>query len=250
MTRLLPAEILKLRTTRTFWVISLGALFVVAGTIVPTAAGTTFGPSDRPAQEVLAIAGMAQTLTLLLGVLAVTGEYRHGTITPALLVTPRRTPVLLAKLVVLGAVGIVIGLLAFGEAAAIALPVLASRHIAAHLSTAGLVEMVAGGALATALFAGVGVGLGAIVRNQVGAVVTALGLLYVAGPLLGLVPVIGTAVQRFGFAGVSSGASDTASYPYSTHLLGQPAAIAVLAGYTVVVVLAGALLLRNRDLPA
>ena len=250
MTRLLRAEILKLRTTRTFWVISLGALVVVGGAIVPIAAGTTFGPSDRPAQEVLAIAGMAQTLTLLLGALAVTGEYRHGTITPTLLVTPRRTPVLFAKLVVLGAVGLVIGLLAFGEAAGIALPVLASRHIAVHLSTGGLVEIVAGGALATALFALVGVGLGAIVRNQVGAVVTALGLLYVAGPLLGLIPVIGPAVRRFGFAGLSSGASGTTSYPSIPHLLGQPAALAVLAGYAVVVVFAGALLLRNRDLPA
>ena len=40
-----------------------------------------------------------QAFTLLLGILAVTSEFRHGTITPSLLVVPNRTTLMLAKLV-------------------------------------------------------------------------------------------------------------------------------------------------------
>jgi ABC-2 type transport system permease protein len=250
MTDLLRAEVLKLRTIRTPPLLALAVLVVVVGAAAATAATSTFSPSDHPARQVLAVAGPTQTIALLLAVLAITTEYRHGTITPVLLITPRRTRLLIAKLVVLAAVGAFLGLIVFGAASAVTLPVLAARNLPSRLDAGAVASLIAGGAAATALFAILGVGFGALVRNQVGGVVTALGLLYVAEPLLSAIPGLGDAVQRFGLAGLASAASSTTSFLGNAHLLTQPAAIGLLATYAAVVVAAGTVLFRQRDLPA
>ncbi len=250
MTGLLGAELLKLRTVRTPRILGLAVLAVVAATVTVTGLTSTFSPGDHPVRQVLALCGPAETVALLLGVLAVTTEYRHGTIVPALLITPGRIRLLTAKLVVLTVTGAVLGLLVFGTGAAITLPVLGARHIPSGLGTAGLAGLIAGGAAATALFAALGVGFGALVRNQVGAVVAALGLLYVAEPLLGAIPGAGQEVQRFGLAGLASSASATTAFLGDAHLLSAPAGAGLLTVYAALVVAAGATLFRRCDLAA
>jgi ABC-2 type transport system permease protein len=248
MADLLRAETLKLRTIRTPGILAFAVLVVVVGAVTSTAATSTFSPLGQPARHVLAVAGPVQTVALLLGVLAVTTEYRHATITPALLITPRRTRLLMAKLVVLAVAGGVLGLAVFGAAAATGLPVLAARHIPSGLGAAGLAGIVAGGAVSTALFATLGVGFGAVVRSQVGAVVTALGLLYAVEPLLGTIPGAGDAVQRFGLAGLASAATATTAFLGNARLLSEPAAIGLLAAYAGVLMAGGLMLFAHRDL--
>ena len=104
--------------------------------------------------------------------------------------------------------------------------------------------------VATALAAARGVGVGAIIRNQVGAIVTVLALLYVAEPLLGFIPHAGTAVQKYGLGGLAAAATRTTGFPATAQLLGQGAAVLVLAAYAAAVLLAGAALLRHRDITA
>ena len=248
MTRLLRAEALRLRTARSYWLLAAGAFALIAGWVAPTAAATSFTSGDSPARATLAIAGLAQTVALLAGVLAVTGEFRHKTITPAVLITPGRTPLLAAKLITLTAAGLVFGLATTGTAAAIALPVLAARHIPASISGTQAAAIIAGGGIATALFAAIGVGVGAIIRNQTGAIIAALALLYVAEPLLGFIPHLGTAIQQYGLGGLAAATTHTTGFPASAHLLAQPAAALVLAGYATLALLAGAALLKTRDI--
>jgi ABC-2 type transport system permease protein len=260
MTNLIRAEALRLATTRTYWLLAAGATVVIAGGIAATAAATSFTPGTSPAASTLAIAGLAQTVALIAGALSVTGEFRHKTITLAVLITPRRTPLLAAKLIILAAAGMAFGLLVTGMAAVITLPLLAARHIPADLSPAGptpaspspasIAAVVIGGGIATALAAALGVGIGAIIRNQVGAIVTVLALLYVAEPLLGFIPHVSTAIQRYGLDGLASATTRTASFPSGVHLLGQAPAALVLAGYAAAALLAGAALLRGRDITA
>jgi ABC-2 type transport system permease protein len=245
---LIRAETLKLRSTRTFWILTLGALTLIAVAVTIMSAASHFTPGDAPARQALALAGPAQTLALLLGVLAVTTEFRHGTITPALLITPTRTPLLGAKLITLIASGLVLGLLTFGAAAAIALPILSARHIASQVDSGSVAAVITGGAITTALSAAVGVGIGAAVRNQVGAIVAALGVLYVLEPLLSVMPGAASTVQRFGFGGLASGASGTTGFPSSAHLLGQTQATLVLGSYALIVAIAGSILFARRDL--
>src|SRR5215471_12663705 len=248
MTRLLRADALRLATTRAYWLLAAGATALIAGWITATAAATSFTPGTSPARTVLAIAGLAQTVALLTGVLAVTSEFRHKTITPAVLITPRRAPLLAAKLITLAAAGLIFGLAAAGIATAITLPLLAARHIPAGLTGSGAAAMIVGGGIATALAAAIGVGVGAIIRNQAGAIVAVLALLYVAEPLLGFIPHLGTAIQQYGLGGLAAATTRTAGYPDSAHLLSQPAAAIVLAGYAAVALLAGAALLSRRDI--
>jgi ABC-2 type transport system permease protein len=248
MTRLIRAEALRLRTIRSYWLLATGAIALIACGVAATAAATSFTHGTSPARSTLAIAGLAQTVALIAGALSVTTEYRHKTITPAVLITPRRTQLLAAKLITLAAAGLVFGLAATGVATAITLPLLAGRHIPAAVSGTGTAGIIAGGAIATALFAALGVGVGAIIRNQVGAIVAVLALLYLAEPLLGFIPHIGTAVQQYGLGGLAAATTHTAGLPGSAHLLRPSSAALVLAGYAAVAGLAGSALLRRRDI--
>lgn len=250
MTRLIRAEALRLASTRTYWLLATGALALIAGGVAPTAAATSFAPSTSPARSVLAIAGLAQTVALIAGALSVTGEFRHRTITPAVLITPRRSPVLAAKVITLAGAGLAFGLAATGMATAITLPLLAARHLPAEVSAVGAAAIIAGGAIATALCAALGVGVGAIIRNQAGAVTAVLALVYVADPLLGFIPRLGPAVRQYGLDGLATAATHTTGFPASAQLLGQPAAALILAGYATAAALAGAALLRRRDITA
>jgi ABC-2 type transport system permease protein len=107
----------------------------------------------------------------LAGAIAMTAEIRYGTIRPTLLVTPRRGPVIASKVAVSGLVGIVFGLLAELVMAASATVAYAARGIDNQLTGGDYLQLLGGGAAAAALWAAAGVGIGAIVRNQVGAVV-------------------------------------------------------------------------------
>lgn len=250
MTRLLRAEIVKLTTVRSYWLLAIGTLVVINGGIALIAAGTSFSPGSSPARATLALAGLAQTVALIAGALAVTGEFRHKTITPAVLITPGRVRILAAKLTTMTLAGLVFGLMATGLAAAIALPVLAGRHIGSGIDGAQLASIIAGGGVATAICAALGVGAGTMIRNQVGAIIALLGLLYVAEPLLGLLPGAGTTVQEYGIGGLVTAATATTGFPASSHLLGQASSTIVLAGYALAALAAGTLLLRQRDISA
>ena len=106
---------------------------------------------------------------LVIGILAVTNEFRHGTITPTLLVMPDRTQLMLAKLVAV--------LAAWRSARLRRRP---DHRRLSRRSSAPLRDFETGGTVlgwssagrvATALYAALGLGLGALVRNQVGAIV-------------------------------------------------------------------------------
>jgi ABC-2 type transport system permease protein len=89
-----------------------------------------------------------------------------------------------------------------------------------------------------------------VIRNQVGAVIAVLSLLYVAEPLLGFIPGAGRAVQTYGLGGLAAGATGTAGFPSGAHLLSPVPAALVLAGYALAALLAGVAVLRRRDIAA
>lgn len=165
-----------------------------------------------------------------------------------MLITPRRTPLLAAKLLTLAAAGLLFGLATTATATALTLPLLAARHIPTGITSSGAAAIIIGGGIATALSAAIGVGVGAIIHNQAGAIIAVLALLYVAEPLLGFIPHLGTAIQRYGLGGLAAAATRTTGFPASARLLGQPAAALILAGYATAALLAGAALLHRRDI--
>ena len=109
MIRLVGAEIFKLRTTRAFYGLAGGAL---GFTTLIVLLGSLLDEQDPVLSDLIQIAFFAQLIALVIGILAVTNEFRHGTITPTLLISPNRVQLVLAKLVAGFAVGLAIGLAA------------------------------------------------------------------------------------------------------------------------------------------
>src|SRR5262245_41426229 len=103
-------EFRKLATVRSPWLLlAAGPVIVVAGIMGLVSAG---GNVHDPAVQSRAMAhvGLAAVFTLIFGILAVAGEYRHGTVTDTFLSFPGRGQVVAAKLAVYGLVGAVAGL--------------------------------------------------------------------------------------------------------------------------------------------
>ena len=110
MTRIISAELFKMRTTRTFYALVGSALLWSLLPTIPILAFVNFEPDDDPlAVLMFFIAGLVQVFALLLGILAATNEFRHGTITPSLLVVPNRVRLMLSKLIAALLVGFVLG---------------------------------------------------------------------------------------------------------------------------------------------
>jgi ABC-type transport system involved in multi-copper enzyme maturation permease subunit len=107
----------------------------------------------------------------LFGAMSITGEIRHGTIRPTFLGTPQRRRVVIAKSVASMLSGLMFGLIATAVAAGVGTLVLSRRGVTIRLDGADYALLLAGGAVAAALWAMIGLGLGAIVRHQVAAVV-------------------------------------------------------------------------------
>jgi ABC-2 type transport system permease protein len=247
VTRLVAAELFKLRTTRTFYGLTLGPLVLVVLIFTAAALAGDFGGTAEPARDLLGIAGLSQVFALVLGLLSVTSEFRHGTVTPSLLTVPSRARLVLAKLAASALAGLVLGLVCFGVAAALVLVIFSARGIESGLDGGQTARIVVGGALAAALYAALGVGVGALVRVQVGAVIGALGWIFVLEPLIGIVPGVDDVVPKYGLNGVSTALSQTSG---GGDLLGQVPGGLLLALYAAVAVGAGIAVLRRRDVSA
>jgi ABC-2 type transport system permease protein len=243
----IAAELFKLRTTRTSWGVMLGALALVLVISLIGALAGDFGTNDTPGSDLLEISGLVQIFALLLGILSVATEFRHGTITPSLLAVPDRPRLLLAKLVTAIVTGALLGLAASGLCAALVLPLLSSRDIATGTDTAEVLKLIAGNTAASALYAAIGVGLGALTRNQVGAIIGALGWIFLIEPLLTLIPGFEDVISRWFPSGAANALAGT---PRSSDALHQLPAGLLLAAYAALFVAAGIALLRNRDISA
>ena len=182
MTTLVGAELLKLRTTRTFWGLAGGAAGLVLLIVVLSVALDT-NPTEENARNVVATAGLSGLLTLVLGSVVGAGEYRHGTIAWTLLITPNRFRAVAGQFLAVGLAGLAIGAAVYLMAAAIALPWFAAKD--ATLPPAGdLAEVFLGTLLYAGLAAMLGAGLGALLRNQVAAIVIVLVQIFVVDQTL------------------------------------------------------------------
>lgn len=203
MSAQLRSELFKLRTARAYrWrllaMLGLLALMLVLHVF-------SLSPSslaDREGQ--LKLLGLGTTFgsvfASLLGAMSMTSEIRHGTIRPTLLVNPRRTTVVLAKVTASAAAGFALGLVAELLAAAVCAAGFAGRGLDPAPSAARLAQLVVGGAVAAALWAAIGAAVGAVVRSQIGALVQQTST-YLLSPAVGAL-VIASRVLATGAAGV------------------------------------------------
>jgi ABC-2 type transport system permease protein len=246
VSRALAAELLKLRTTRTFFgVVLSGVLLAVGIAALAASLGTYEDLADAPGQDLVGIATFALLFALVLGILAVSTELRHGTITPTLLAVPSRARLIAAKVAAHALAGFALGLVVVVLVLCAVEGILSMRDIESGTSLAEALRWTAGVSAGAGLLAALGVGIGAVVRNQVGALVGVLAWLFVAEPLLGAVRTLDDPIARFGLSGLMEAVGGAAED--GGDLLPQLSAGLVLAAYAVIAALAGAALLRRRD---
>lgn len=171
----LRSEFLKLSSTRTILGLSAAMLgLVLLVTLLHAFSLSTTDVASRSGQVRVLVEGgelVGALFAGLLGAMSLTGEFRHGTIRPTFLVTPRRDRVIAAKMAASALTGFVLGLMATALAAAAGTLALAARGVTVQLDSGNYVVLLVGGAAAASLWAVIGLGLGAIVRNQVAAIV-------------------------------------------------------------------------------
>ena len=247
MTALLRAELLKLRTTRTF----LALTGVAVGTSVLICALVSL-LSEPTEESVLTDVFTADTSVLFIPVLAIvgiTGEWRHRTITSSLLAAPDRLRFLAAKTLAFAAAGLVLSLLISIALAVVGMTILTARDLPTP-DAGELLVQIARNAELGALLAALGVALGSLVRNQPVAIVGVLLLSLVIEPtLLALAPDVG----RFGpFGGLAGGVQDIPAENIGADedvtLLSPGLAALALLAWIGAAFAAGAALLRRRDL--
>jgi ABC-2 type transport system permease protein len=242
VTRLVGAELLKLRTTRTFWWLAGSAVGLVLLIVVLSLALDDQERSASDVRSLLSTAGIAGLMALVLGVVAGAGEYRHGTIASTLLVTPRRLRAVSATVLGCFLGGLAIGALAAALTAVIALPWLSAKD--AVLPTTGdTLEVFLGGTLYSGLAAALGAALGALLRNQVAAVVIVLVLIFVVDPAVaGLLPDVG----QFTLTGL--GVAMSAGEESDSDVLPRGVAALVWALYTLLLAALAAIFTARRDI--
>lgn len=247
MRALLRAELLKQRSTRT----ALGLFAAMLGLVLLAVLLHGFGlaAEDLGSTHVqLMVLGRGEFLgalfAALLGAMSITGEIRHGTIRPTFLVSPRRGRVVAAKVWASVLIGAGFGLVAGAVAAAAGAAALRARGIDVQLDLRDDVLLVVGSAGAAALWAAIGVGVGALVRNQVPTLIGICAwLLFVEGLLVGDVSGGLGDVGRFlpGAAAAAISGQDPGA------LLAPAVGLIVLALYAAAAALAGSLAISCRD---
>jgi ABC-2 type transport system permease protein len=197
MSRLVRAEVLKLLSTRLWWGLLIGVVLTSVGLALLTAlvAGTN-ADGDATGAPLLADPGtlrstytaglnLAYLFALSLGVMAMAGEYRHQTMSATVLAVPRRWKVVVAKVLALVVIGAGYGVVTVAASFVAGAPVLAARGADVWRSDANIPRALLLAVLAVALWTLIGLGVGTLIKNQVVALLVAIGVAWIVEPILG-----------------------------------------------------------------
>jgi ABC-2 type transport system permease protein len=242
----LRCELFKQRSTGT----SLGLFAAMLGLVLLAVLLHGFGlPAENltRATDQLMVLGrgefLAALFAALVGALSMTSEIRHGTIRPTFLVSPGRTRVVVAKVWTSTVIGAGFGVAASALAVGAGSAALRGRGIESQLSAGDHALLLAGSAPAAALWAAIGVGVGAVVRQQVPTVVgLSAWLLFVEGLLVGDLAGVGD-VGRF--APGAAAAAITGQDPDT--LLAPAVGLVLLTVYAGAVAVVGSFATARRD---
>jgi hypothetical protein len=264
------SEVTKQFSTSIWWILAIVLAVYVAFTAAvlafvfsASATGALTGasgpalPADVIPPMVYSIAtAVGYVFPLLIGTLMVTTEYRHKTLTPTFLATPKRGLVLGAKVIAGIGIGVLFAVIGIVSAVAPAAGILAGLGVDTAFSSSDTWALLGRMVLAYVLWVFIGVGVGVLVRNQVAAIVGVLVFTQFLEP-------IGRAAAAFveGLSDVTRflpGAASDALVGASVFTMGMPDADSsglewwvgglVLFGYGLVFLLIGHFTSWRRDL--
>ena len=249
MIRLVNAEFLKLRTTQVWFWLLLAAVAISSLTVIgPIASGNVHNQFD--VAQMFGNAGAAYIVLFVLGVLGVTTEFRYQTITPTVLLTPSRWSIVTAKMITYAILGVIYSVICVLIQLAIAVPWLSAKNVDYSLSGKGVPHAIAGVFVVLALFGIVGLGVGALVRNQIVAVSVGAIFLLVLENILRAIPGVRHAYPYMPGAAARSIADVAARQDTfgGVHLLSVTGGVIVLLLWAFVPAIIGAAFSMNRDI--
>lgn len=252
MTDPIRAELLKVRTTRGWW-LYLGLIVLLIGLGTAGDVGSTLADRDSVEYQrgLIEVAGLAAVLAIILGITVVTTEFRHGTVTPTLLHTPRRELVVAAK-----AIAVVVLSLGFVALALVVVILVAGVWLAAvgaenHFTESVVVERAGQAVLSVPLWGLMGVAIGVLIQSQVAALVGTLIWIFLGEEILiaflGLSDLIGLG-DLDGVADYLPFQALDAADGTTTDLLPYWAGVAVSLAWIAVIGGAGTERFRRRDI--
>jgi hypothetical protein len=249
MTKLIRAELLKLRTTQVWLWMLLAAVAVTVLFVVGQLAPSDGVRSSSDAYQVFTASGTAYVVVFVLGVLGVTTEYRYQTITPTVLTTPSRWSLITAKLLTYALVGAAYALVCTLVMVAAAVPWLSSLGVSVSLTSGDVPHALGAVFVVVALFGVVGLGVGALIRNQIVAVSVGVIFLLVINNLLAVIPGVRVVYPYTPDGAVSAlftlhGSREAGG----VSLLSGAGGVLVLLLWALVPALLGAALTMNRDI--
>ncbi len=274
---LVKAELFKIRSTSTWWILGLITLGLWVLTLLINWAGSSINAGADPSQqegltpeqaEQVRVANQAVNvasnlytsgqffgvlMVMLLAAIVVTNEFFHQTATTTFLVTPRREAVLIAKLIASTLLGLGFWLVTTLLNLVFVPFILNALDVGPQLGEAAIWRAIALNGLAYGLWAILGVGAGVLIRSQIGATI-ALTTTYVIG-YFGATTIFFLLTPRFGewFGKLQVLVPPLASQLMisGTELPGNPprwVGAVVLVGYAVVAGGLGTWLMKRRDI--
>ena len=249
MIALVRAEFLKLRTTQVwFWMLFAAVAVTALLVVAQIASNNTISSTD--VAGIFTASATGYIVVFVLGVLGITTEFRYQTITPTVLTTPSRWALISAKMICYALTGAAFALISMLVQVAIAVPWLSARNVNYSITGDHIPAALFAVFLSMTLFGLVGMGFGALVKNQVVAVSVGVIFLLVLNRLLIAIPGV-----RYVYPYTPDGAFDalitvTGSRNIVDHvnLLPQAAGALVLILWAVVPAVIGAGLTMNRDI--
>lgn len=198
-------------------------------------------------KTIIASAGSASVFVLILGIVAMSGEYRNQTITSTFLTTPVRWRVIVSKMAAFAILALVLAFILWFIASITTMLLLGTQESAPFEWSAAF-AILGGTLLGLVLFAILGVAIGSLITSQVAAIIIALVFTFAIEPLITVFFLsVGkwlpgnalNAILQTGTGDPESNASD---------LLDAPVGVVVLVGYTVVFAVAAAFITNKRDI--
>ncbi|MFI9387993.1 hypothetical protein [Kutzneria sp. NPDC052558] len=251
---LLTVERIKLFSTRSpWWCVILAVALTVGFTILLVANSGGLLPLTVSTTQLAHNFGLM--VIMVMATLAITTEYRFGTIKATFQAVPDRTAVLLAKTVVVAALAGVVGEVVAFACWGVSRLIKPDADLA--LQTAGDWRNVAGVGLVFAGGAVLALGVGLLVRQTAAAVAAILVWSLLVESLVGLIPTIGVKIQAWLPFLVASHflngdqAATTAGGPGATggidYAFGPWVSLLYFAGVAVAVLAAGVVTANVRD---
>ena len=218
-------------------VLSVAVNAIAAGKNGQPALGTT-----ASTDHMLKLGAVCCVAMLVVGIIASGAEYRHKTIIPAVLITPRRGGLVLAKATAIGIAGAILSVLTFGLGLATAVAALSIHHL--HHLPPDTWRLFAGSVTAGTLFGLIGVALGYITRSALAAVAGAVG--WVLFGELAIIHTIAPQLAKWLITGGATALTEPAQ-PGST-TLAPATAVILLSIYAAVLLATASGLVRRRDI--